>query len=126
MDETRSRRRKEIKLDTGKIVGYRLPWIADCLMLGDIPLPAIEEVAKLRASGKVDETKEQQASLELSAFQATRRFHDALVMQMVLDVDGADVSFTDPSELRDWFEEEEFATLRDVATRTKDPDSGEA
>lgn len=118
--DARTKRRKEYRFEDGTIVGYRLPWIADCLMLGDVPMPAVEEAAKQQLLGEPTEAATAQAELELSAFQATRRFHDALVMQMVLDIDGEDVTITESAQLRDLFEEEQFQTLRDLATRTKD------
>ena len=118
--------RREVKLeDGGLIVGYHLPDIQECLLAGDVPLPALKS---LPSSPTEDDIAEAVGAADMSAMlRQSIEFKKRLVGAMLNDIDGIPIGEDDNRILlAEAFSPEQRDELFAIAQREKDPNSGKA
>jgi hypothetical protein len=124
----REANRREVKLDNGDrppiLVGYHLPDIQECLLAGDIPLPALGNLPKDPKAEDIAKGLED-AGVMHEMMVANIAFTYRLVGAMLDDIDGEPVT-DDRLELAKAFTPEQRERLFAIAQRQEDPDSGEA
>lgn len=124
VQQLQERRRRETKLQSGLVVAWHYPDVQECILkVGAIPLPVL-------AMGQDTPTEEEAQRLiveQPEAMARTRDFTRHMVAAMLDEIDGQPV---DPDDDRlgivDLLEPAERQELFLIATRQKDPDSGEA
>jgi hypothetical protein len=127
LDQLRQANRREVKLDNGDrppiLVGYHLPDIQECLLAGDIPLPALNDLPKNAKAEDVAEALDAAGMRQMML--ANIDFTYRLVGAMLDDINGEPVT-DDRLELAKAFTPEQRERLFAIAQREEDPDSGEA
>lgn len=118
------RRRHDTKLSTGLHVVWHKPDVQECILkVGTIPLPVL-------AMAKEKPTAEEATRIvteQPEAMARTREFQRQMVAAMLDEVEGEPIGADDDRlEIVDLLDPIERQELFLMATRQKDPDSGEA
>jgi hypothetical protein len=128
LDQLRQANRREVKLDNGDrppiVVGYHLPDVEECILAGDVPLPALEDLPKSPDRKDVVqalETKGEMRALMMENLAFTYR----LVGAMLDDINGEPV-VEDRVAVAKAFSPDQRERLFRIANRKDDPDTGEA
>ena len=128
LDQLRQANRREVKLDNpGQppiVVGYHLPDIQECLLAGDVPLPALNDLPKDPKAEDVEKALEDTGVMR-EMMVANIAFTYRLVGAMVDDINGEPVD-EDRIAVAKAFSPEQRERLFAIAQRKEDPDSGEA
>ena len=116
--------RREVKLeDGGLIVGYHLPDIQECLLAGDVPLPALEKLGKEPKPEDIAQALDAAGMRQMML--ANISFTYRLVGSMLDDVDGVTIEADDDRvAIAKAFSPAQREELFAIAKR--DPNSGEA
>jgi hypothetical protein len=125
LDQLKQANRREVKLDNGDrppiVVGYHLPDIQECLLAGNIPLPALN-VPKEPKAEEIMEALDAAGLREVML--ANLDFTYRLVGSMVDDINGETVD-EDHIAIAKAFSPEQRERLFAIAQRQED-ESGEA
>jgi hypothetical protein len=113
----RLRKRYDVNLPSGMNVTIRLPRIRDCIIAGQVPMPILEHIRKLAASN--GDTPPLSSEMQMEDAAATARFHDELVRQTLVAIEGEPVEMT--LEAVTELEQEDYDALVEYGSRAKSP-----
>lgn len=113
----RIRKRYDVTLPSGMNATIRLPRIRDCIIAGRVPMPILEHVKNV-ATGNGD-TPPLSPEMQMEDAVATARFHDELVRQTLVAIDGEPVEMT-PEAVTE-LEQEDYDALVRYGSRAESP-----
>jgi len=122
LDQLKARRRHQVTLRSGLLVGYHYPDLNECILkIGQIPL------ADFNPNGDVTEEAAARFITEQpQAVEAGLAYTRAVVAAMLDDIDGEVLEGVDPEEVVRLLEPEDRQELFLIGTRQRDPETGKA
>jgi hypothetical protein len=125
LERLRQANRREEKLDNGIIVGYHLPDVRECLLAGYVPLPALEHLPAGATEKDAERIVGEEKAMELA--KEDHAFKRRILAAMLDDIDGRILEADDDRDaIVAAFTPSQREILLNLATREKDPNSGEA
>lgn len=101
---------------TGLVFSYRLPDLQACMLAGEIPLPLVRGLKKVRDG----EAAEADLRAEVESIRTMRAYQERLVIAAVFALNGTPAEL-DQDDLRE-MHPDDFNAIRALAAREMDPE----
>jgi len=110
LEQLKSERETQVKLESGRLVTIRLPWIQECIAaIGDVPLPVLSEITDLAQA--------EAPQLNGAQMRAVSSYNQALVRAAVVAIEGEPVVLPAAEPVSAYFDEDEAMEIVGYASR---------